>query len=173
MAKRIAIILLAALFVVSGLLALWAGHQTYARVMHDYDELGRQNAMLGAHTTEYVIEKAIANGILEMRTLFDDDYRLIAGTDPPRYHSSYNLYLERNLGVIQDSFLDAEPIYYAYCISNNGYVPVHTNPAMLGRRLDPIHRHTSDGAGAGEARNTVEWDGYTYYEYSYWNDSYN
>ncbi len=130
MAKRITFILLGGLLLSSIFLVVGVGYQMYSTITRDYAEQGRQNALLGAQMTAYVIEKAVANGIFTTEQIFASQYVPIRGASTLRYHTEYDYYFDRNLKTIQESFLDADPIYYACATNNDGYTPVHTDPEL-------------------------------------------
>lgn len=132
MVRKITLILTGSLILLSVVVVLLGGREAYDQVSHDFNEHGRQNALLGANMVEYVIEKAVSNGILDLACLFDDDYEIVDGTDPKRYRTKYNLYFQRNISELQESFLEAEPIYYAYAVNRDGYIPVHSDPYFSG-----------------------------------------
>ena len=165
MSRRINIALLIGLLVINGAVIFTAGYSSYKGITHDIAELGQQNAMLGAGMTQYVIEKSVANGVFGEDTVFSKYYEPIEGTDPPKYHTGYDLYFDMNLGVLQNAFLDASSVGYAYGITTDGYIPVHTDPALSKLRL-------TDDAGKikwiGGKRSKIWSDatGRRYYEFS-------
>lgn len=164
MTRRITLGLLVGLVVISVAVAFTTGYSAYQSIDRNINELGMQNAKLGARMTEYVIDKAVGNGIFDVATLFDSEYKRINSEGTPKYSTGYDLYFDKNLSVIQDAFLNAETIYYAYCITKDGYVPVHTNTALS--------KTITDGkilAGAqrnpGGRRTWTNQNGQRYYEY--------
>ena len=162
MARRITLFLVAGL-----LLMIWAtvasiGYREYRNTIASFTDLGNQNAALGARITRYVIEKAIANGILDVDAVFSTDYEPIAGTGGEKSHSGYDLYLDRNLTSVCDAFLDADPIYYNYVIRPDGYVPVHTDRGRAKRKLLHDEATTADKSRFRIRRGDT---GHLYYEY--------
>ena len=165
MARRITMVLLVGLLVINGAVIFTIGYSTYKGLSHDMAELGKQNAMLGARMTEYVIEKSVANGVFSKESLFDKNYERIPGSYPPKYHTEYDLYFDMNLGAIQNAFLDASSIGYAYGITSDGYVPVHSDPALSKVRLKE-HAHTHTDASGSMYGRWKDAKGRQYYEFS-------
>ncbi len=130
-----------------------------------FHDLGRQNASLGARMIEHVLEKSVANGIFELVEIFDDLYEPIPGTDPPRFHTAYDRYLDRNLRTLQEAFLQAEPIYYAYAVNRDGFVPVHNDPDRNGFLLAPPTPFPREDPSFA-CRSRAGEDGYGYQEYA-------
>jgi len=154
MARKISVTLLIGLLIINGAVALITAYSVYRSLTHDFAELGRQNARLGARMTEYILRKSIDNGVFSVSALFDRRYQLIEGSSPPRYHTVYDLYFERNMSTVQDAFLDADAIFYAYAITNDGYIPTQQPevfqaahprsrsahwPGLPGRDLQPLY----------------------------------
>ncbi len=169
MAKRITISLLIGLFVSSALLIAGAGYQAYATARKDFDEQGRQNALLGARMIAHILNKAIANGIFSKSEIFGNKYVRIEGSDPPTYHSAYDYYFDRNFLSLQKDFLEAEPVYYTYMVNNDGYVPVHTDESqckkMMIEKPSPIELEYDSRFDHPAIRGGA--DGFEYYEYSW------
>jgi len=166
MKRRITIALAVGLLAISGVAVYTTAWDTREHLTSQFDDLGRQNAELGAHMTHHVIEKAVADGVLDMATVFDDAYESLAALGPGKFRSGYDLYFERNLADIQRDFLAADPIYYAYCVSLDGYIPVHTNAELSKTRQGDL------AAGPHTACESIvltrtDADGYTYFEYSH------
>jgi signal transduction histidine kinase/DNA-binding response OmpR family regulator len=154
------------LLAASVLLIMKSGYDSYHYVMGAFGELGRQNATLGARMCEYVMSKAIANGIFDVDKLFDETLEPIDGTQPPRYHSAYDHYLDKNLSIIQNAFLDASPIYYAYSVNKIGYIPVHSNPEMSRIIIGNMPPQTLSTAEDVNVRIWQDTQGFRYYEYA-------
>jgi len=148
------------------LLAGGMGYLSYRRVLNDYFEQGRQNALLGAGMTGHIINKAIDNGVFTTAQLFDDNYRPIAGSNPPQYHTDYDYYFARNLADLQQAFLEAAPIYYACAVKFDGYIPVHTDPALSRTKLAANARYISDQPIPNNYWRRVKIKDYEYYEFS-------
>jgi len=60
--------------------------------------------------------------------VFDRSYRQIPGSNPPRYHVSYDTTIDQPLQRILDFVLDQLPAgYYAILIDGKGYAPTHNS----------------------------------------------
>ncbi len=134
MARRITLILLAALACVSLLLVSGGIVWTRARISRVHDEMGCQSALSGAAITQHVLEKAIANGILDLETVFAESYQRDRQGDVERLHTGYSRYLRHNLRPLQESFLEEFHIYSAHAVTADGYIPVHSDPDLDGIR---------------------------------------
>ena len=60
--------------------------------------------------------------------IFDQEYRLIPGSNPPRYHTSYDTMLEVDLQRLLDKVLAQIPGgLFALLMDRNGYCPTHNS----------------------------------------------
>ena len=60
--------------------------------------------------------------------IFDQNYRRIEGSDPPRYQTGYDAAVEPTLRAIYDRVLAALPgCTYALAVDNKGYAPAHNS----------------------------------------------
>jgi len=82
-------------------------------------------AGIGAKAMEFVLEKAVDNGVFTLEEVFDTNYVEIPGFDPPKYHSKIDFYLDNTILGIEDKFLDDPVVIYATMVDINGYVPTH------------------------------------------------
>lgn len=85
-------------------------------------------------------EAALAAGELDMDSLFDSDYRLIAGSNPERFDTRLNGFADR----VWRPELDRVVERYAHIISNactdrNGYLPTHTTEYSRTPKGDPVY----------------------------------
>jgi len=163
MARRITTILLLGLCVASVFIGLAGGWRTFRLVERQFVEEGKKDAQVGARVVRYVIERAVANGILSLRELFDDDYRPMPDNDSPRYRSEYDLYLDRNLQQQLDAFVEGGSTYYAYVVTRDGYIPIHTNPEHSKRFISDRARPLSTARSTELIDNP---DGFKYLEFS-------
>lgn len=70
-------------------------------------------------------EKAIASGELSETSLFQPDYRVIPGTQPPLYHTGFDVFTDLQLPSLQEPLLTEHGLSYAIACDRNGYVPTH------------------------------------------------
>src|SRR5690606_17580733 len=72
--------------------------------------------------------------------IFDRQYRPIAGSNPPRYHTLYDSALEPRLQPLLDNILAQIPAgYYAVVFDDNGYCPTHNSRYCQEPTGDPEH----------------------------------
>jgi methyl-accepting chemotaxis protein len=97
--------------------------------------------------------------------LFDQNYRQIPDTDPPRYHTGYDGRVEDGLRRFLDSALAGmDGLRYVFCVDRNGYAPSHngkfSRPLTGNREEDLLHsrvrRKFADDTGLRAARNEAE-----------------
>ena len=163
MAQRITLYLLLCLLISVLGLVFGVGYQTYGDISHSFKQQGRQSALVGAEVTEYVINKALNNGIFNMVTLFDDAYTPIDDSQK-RYHTGYDRYFSQNLSHIERAMLEADSVYYAYIVNMDGYIPIHTTEGMSKIKIaKPETLMTKDMVHIGTF---VDANGYTYREFS-------
>ena len=113
------------------------------------DELqdkGREKAKAGARAMEKVLAEALAKGRLSLVDLFDENYVPIPGTDPPKFHTRYDTYLDETITGLQDAFLEDGQVVYAVLVDRNGYLPTHntryTQPLTGNREQDLVGNRT-------------------------------
>ena len=108
--------------------------QDYIR--REFSSLGSQNALVGSLVTQYVIEKAIANGLFTQEVMFSSSYERYGNTGPAKYHTDYDYYFDQSVKTILNAFLTSDNIYYAYVVNEDGYIPAHTDASIAKTRLD-------------------------------------
>lgn len=113
------------------------------------DELqnkGREKAKAGANAMEKVLAEALVKNHLSMEDLFDENYVSIPGTDPPKFHTRYDTYLDKTITGLQDAFLEDGQVVYAVLVDRNGYLPTHnskyTQPLTGDREKDLVGNRT-------------------------------
>ena len=123
---------------------------------------GEAAAMAGAREMERVLSNALARGIFSLEEIFDEDYQPIAGTDPQKYHTKYDRYLDQTIQGYLDSFLENSMVAFAALVDRNGYLPTHNtkfskpltgdyDKDLVGNRAKRIFNHD---VGIKAARNT-------------------
>ncbi len=168
MARKIIITLAITLLVISALIVGGVAYFIVRDKLDDFNELGGQNALLGARMTEYVLEKNIDTGTFTLDVLFDDNYTPISGAEG-QYHSGYDYYFDENTSIILESFLDAGPIYYALIITKDGYIASHTDQSLNKTMFQPCENETrKNGSLSDGGWDHVHQDlkGNEYFEYS-------
>ncbi len=85
-------------------------------------------------------EAALADGRLDSASLFDTDYRLIAGSNPERFDTRLNAYADAEWRPELDRISSSDPsIISTACTDANGYLPTHTTRYSIQPKGDPIH----------------------------------
>lgn len=85
-------------------------------------------------------ETALEQGLVNEATLFDRDYRLIPGSNPPRYDNRLNEYADRHWRPELDRIAASDPqIISTACTDDRGYLPTHTTRYSCAPTGDPKH----------------------------------
>jgi len=88
-------------------------------------EKGRSAAVTGANTIGHMLDNIADEGFFSMAELLDADYKAIPGSDPLKYHTAYDSFLENRLLAVQEEFLKDKDFVYSVSVDRNSYVPVH------------------------------------------------
>jgi methyl-accepting chemotaxis protein len=122
---------------------------------------GEAAAITGAREMERVLTAAVDSGRFSLADIFDENYQQIPGTDPKKYHTKYDRYLDETIKDYQDSFLKNEMVSFAVLVDRNGYLPTHNTKFsqpltgdyktdLVGNRTKRIYDHD---VGIKAARN--------------------
>lgn len=103
--------------------ALAAGLQEM--LLEELQAQGKEKVQAGARLMERVLTRAVESGRFTVQELFDEKYQPIAGTDPPKFHTVYDGWLDETISVLQDTFLQDEQVLFAVLVDRNGYLPTH------------------------------------------------
>ena len=136
MTKRLTIHLFVGMLTLAVVLAMGIGVRSYVRRQADYQNLGGQSALLGARITQFVLERAVDNGLFDRETLFLRRYDLVDGRGPARYHTEYDHFFDRNVVKILESLQTNDDVYYAYVVNNDGFIPAHTDGGKSKTKID-------------------------------------
>jgi methyl-accepting chemotaxis protein len=88
---------------------------------------GRIEALTGAKTMARVLEEAVASGRFTEEEIFDEKYVPIPNTDPQKYHTKYDTYLDQIIRDLEDEFLKDDQVQLAALVDRNGYLPTHNS----------------------------------------------
>ena len=103
-------------------------------------------ALTGAKGMEGTLDEAIDSGRLTEAQLFDVNYVPIPGTDPPKYHTAYDSFLDQRIAKEEDAFLEDGSLVYAVLVDRNGYLPTHNaryaKPLTGDREQDKVGNRT-------------------------------
>jgi methyl-accepting chemotaxis protein len=94
-------------------------------VEEDLLSQAKVRAQSGARELERMLTSAVDSGRFSLEEIFDENYQLIPGTDPKKYHTKYDSYLDETIQVYEDNFLDDDNVAFAVLIDRNGYLPTH------------------------------------------------
>jgi methyl-accepting chemotaxis protein len=131
------------------------------------DELlskGRIEALAGAAMMERILQEAVDSGKFKLEQLFDEHYVPIPGTDPQKYHTPYDGYLDKAIQQLEDQFLKDEQVVFAVLVDRNGYLPTHNSkysqPLTGDKEKDKVGNRTkrlfNDPVGLAAAKNDQE-----------------
>jgi len=125
---------------------------------------GRILAITGAASMERVLVEALAEKKFSAEELFDTNYVKIPGSNPAKYTTRYDAYLEKVITPLEDAFLKDEQIVFAALVDRNAYLPAHNSKFSLPQTGDPekdkafsrSKRIFNDQVGLAAARNSQD-----------------
>jgi methyl-accepting chemotaxis protein len=97
-----------------------------------------ERAIGAAAQVSAAFEDAISSGKISLEALFDNDYVLIAGTNPTQYRTRFLELLDSILPPIQNPHMDKNQAVLCVAIDRNGYIPVHRPGHSLPQRPGDI-----------------------------------
>jgi len=138
-----------------------------SRSAHMEDELlakGKIEAMTGAKMMEQLLEEQLSNNRFTLEEIFDTNYVPIPNTDPQKYHTKYDSYLDKTILELQDEYLKDEQVVFAVLVDKNGYLPTHNSkyskPLTGDKEQDKVGNRTkrlfNDPVGLAAAKNEKE-----------------
>ncbi len=127
-------------------------------------EKGKIKAANGARMMETVLEDALRRGLFSLEEIFDENYQPVPATNPQKYHTRYDSYLDETIRAQEDGFLADPQVVFAVLTDRNGYIPTHnsryTQPLTGDIQQDRLTNRTkrlfNDPVGLAAARNTGE-----------------
>jgi methyl-accepting chemotaxis protein len=122
---------------------------------------GRIEALTGAKMMEQLLEEQLDSGRFKLEDVFDTSYVPIPNTDPQKYHTKYDGYLDKTIIEIEDEYLKDEQVVFAVLVDRNGYLPTHnskyTKPLTGDKEKDKVGNRTkrlfNDPVGLAAAKN--------------------
>ncbi len=125
---------------------------------------GRIEALAGAKMMERLLEEQLENRRFTMEEIFDTNYVPIPNTDPPKYTTKYDAYLDKAIREIQDEYLKDDQVVFAALVDRNGYLPTHntkySQPLTGDKEKDKLNNRTkrmfNDPVGLAAAKNQQE-----------------
>ena len=109
-----------------------------------------------------IFERAVADGEIDMASLFDEKYVPIPGTDPQQMMTRFVKLTDTRLRRLQEELLTANPrITFAAAVDRNGYLPTHNVIYSKPQGTDAVwnaancrnRRIFGDRTGLGAGRN--------------------
>jgi methyl-accepting chemotaxis protein len=125
---------------------------------------GRIEAMTGAKMMEQLIEEQVSNNRFTLDEVFDTNYVPIPNTNPQKYHTKYDAYLDKSIQETEDEYLKDEQVVFAVLVDRNGYLPTHntvySKPLTGDQEKDKVGNRTkrlfNDPVGLAAAKNEKE-----------------
>lgn len=123
----------------------------------------KYKSMIGAKMVGTIMDESIDNGVFSVEDVFDTKYEQIGKFNPPKYHTRYDIYLDKAVLKLQDEFLKDKNILYAAGVDKNGYLPTHNSRYQQAFTGDPekdkagnrTKRLFNDKVGLKAAENTI------------------
>lgn len=78
-----------------------------------------------ADRIQTLFETALASGKMSEADVFDQNYRQIPNTNPPKFHTRYDDFTDRTFPGVQEPLLEIPGVVYAGAVDANGYFPTH------------------------------------------------
>lgn len=103
----------------------------------EIESKGKSAAANAAKAMTQVLTEAVSSGRFTMEQIFDENYQPIPGTDPPKFHTSYDAYCDENIQDFEDDHLRDSQVIYAVMVDRNGYLPTHHRQNSLPLTGDP------------------------------------
>ncbi len=111
--------------IAGGLSAFVLIFQANEQIEKELIQKGQEKSLIGAKMIATIMEEAIDNGVFSVADAFDTNYMKIGNLVPPRYHTKYDIYLDKAILNLQDEFLKDDSIIFAVATDRNGYLPTH------------------------------------------------
>ncbi len=168
MSKKLSIkivgVLILVMIVIMSIFTLYFIKSRSANIESELLARGRIEALTGAKLMEQILEEAIASGRFSKEDIFDERYQPIPNTDPQKYHTRYDAYLDKTILELEDEFLKDEQVVFAVLVDRNGYLPTHNSkyskPLTGDKEKDKVGNRTkrlfNDEVGITAARNQQE-----------------
>lgn len=161
---KIAGILIMVMVVIMAIFTVYFVKSRSANMEEELLSKGRIEALTGAKMMERIIEEQLSSGRFTLEDVFDTNYVPIPNTDPQKYHTKYDSYLDKAITEIQDEYLKDDEVVFAVLVDRNGYLPTHnskyTKPLTGDKEKDKVGNRTkrlfNDPVGLAAAKNDKE-----------------
>lgn len=161
--KIVGILVVVMIFIMSAF-TLYFVRWRSSNMQADLYARGRILAITGAACMERVLTDAVNEKKFTMEEIFDTDYVQIPGTNPPKYTTKYDAYLDRVITPLEDAFLKDEQVAFAVLVDRNSYLPSHntkfaqplSGDAEKDKAFSRSKRIFNDPVGLAAAHNTQD-----------------
>ncbi len=107
--------------------------------VHTSDTPLIEAALEGAELVAAAFTAALDGGEISVEDLFDENYRVIEGSNPVQHLTRFTAFTDRVLPAIQEPFADRDPrIAFAISTDRNGYIPTHMLRVSKPQGPDPV-----------------------------------
>lgn len=131
MTKRLAVkivgILIIVMVLIMTLFTVYFVRWRSANMHASLQSKGKILAVTGAATMERVLTEAVTDNKFTLEDMFDTKYQPIPNTNPEKFTTRYDAYLDKVIAPLEDSFLNDEEIVFAVLVDKNGYLPTHNS----------------------------------------------
>src|SRR6185369_9099942 len=124
---KIAGILIMVMVVIMSVFTFYFVNSRSANMEAELLSKGRIEALTGAKMMEQLLEEQLSSGRFTLDDVFDVNYIPIPNTDPQKYHTRYDGYLDKTILEIEDEYLKDEQVVFAVLVDKNGYMPTHNS----------------------------------------------
>lgn len=164
LSMKIAGILIIVMVVIMSIFTIYFVNSRSANMEEELLSKGRIEALTGAKMMERLLEEQLSNGRFTLEEIFDTNYVPIPNTDPQKYHTKYDSYLDKAVLEIEDEYLKDEQVVFAVLVDANGYLPTHNSkyskPLTGDKEKDKVGNRTkrlfNDPVGLAAAKNQTE-----------------
>ncbi len=161
---KIAGILIMVMMLIMTIFTVYFVNSRSANMEEELLLIAKIEALTGAKMMEQVLEEMINSGRFTEDEVFDTNYIPIPNTDPQKYHTRYDSYLDKVILKIEDEYLKDEQVVFAVLVDKNGYLPTHnsryTKPLTGDKETDKVGNRTkrlfNDPVGLAAAKNRQE-----------------
>lgn len=161
---KIAAILILVMIVIMSFFTVYFVKSRSASMEDELLSKGRIEALAGAKMMERILADAIAGGRFSEADIFDEHYIPIPNTEPPKYHTMYDKYLDQTIQELEDEYLKDDQVVFAVLVDRNGYLPTHnlkysqplTGDQAKDRTGNRTKRMFNDEVGLKAAKNLKE-----------------
>jgi methyl-accepting chemotaxis protein len=131
MTKRLAVkivgILILVMMLIMTLFTVYFVRWRSANMYADLQAKGRVLAITGAASMARVLTDAVNDRKFKLEEIFDSNYLPIPATNPQKFTTTYDAFLDKAILPLEDSFLKDDEVEFAVLVDRNGYLPTHNS----------------------------------------------